>query len=818
MRKRRSAGMSTEGISLKDRVNVHGRRFHSDRGRTLFALATAFIFLALPASAIDIPRELPASTGLLAPPRPDTVIDKPLSWELDRKGIYESLEIIVQFEKSIRPEDRQVMENLNIRNMHEFRVLPAVYASGTKESILMLAKYPRTIWMENNTKMELLMNGTTTTINATTVWNSEIVYKGGFTRTPIDGTGVTVALVDTGCDAGHPDLDYGRKVIINLKSDQDLSYTEVQDSDTGSGHGTHCAGTILGNGDASAGARTGVAPGISTGEHFLQNVLGALEWVYEHSQPGNNPYNIRACSNSWGGGPGEYDPSDSISQVAQKLTYENNVVVVFAAGNSGADDHDGSHIETSNYGNTPSIVEVAAALHEGDGMAYFSSRGDATKNHTWPDIAAPGYKIWATEARGTQITAMVKKGSPTVDAPDAYYMAISGTSMATPHVSGAVALLFQAAPSLRVMDDMHEEYNGDDPSWWNRTDTRIHEAEYILEMTANYMKNESTNGVPDNCTNASSHEGHSDDYAQGFGLINTSRAVQVCLILEEMRRTDTRASVLDAWHAYQNASGLAVKRDTKKPASTLITNWKGEWGYLLDNRNTLTTKHARKVFIPDNITKLKIDLNYDSAIGDQKTIGELTVCVDSNGDGSIDWRGQGGFVNSGWKHDEVDPSSIGTVGTVWDFYIEGNFIRPPGNDVKNPFTNQYREILVEYTMGIEAKFDIPPGGTVNVSEVDLHAAYAQWQWGGADTNSTPSYISMPRYFFDFSRLVPAKKHVAPPSKQEIPGWLLGLVAAVALGAIGFFVWKQRQKRPAPGQEPIPVKAMTVPAKTTDEGK
>jgi serine protease AprX len=747
------------------------------------------LFWALPASAMDIDRSSiersgTGESGSGFDQRPACTIDRSLAAVLEGVAPAADVEVVIQFVGGITPQDRQYMRTLNIRVIQEYRVIPAVYAVGSKEAIQFLANSPRTLWIEHNSQMELLMNGTTTVINATTVWNSEVVYKGGGTGDPIDGKGVTVALVDTGCDAGHPDLDYGSKVIINLKSDFDQTFTEVENSDTGSGHGTHCAGTILGNGDASGGARRGVAPGarlvaISTGEHWLQNVLGALQWVYEHSRPGNNPYNIRVCSNSWGAGGGEYDPTDSITQVNNKLVFENNVQVVFAAGNSGG--IDGSTIQTSNYGNAPFVLEVAAALHDGNGMASFSSRGQSDLNQTWPDIAAPGYHIWATEARGTQITAMTKQNPE--DRSDAYYMSISGTSMATPHVAGLCALLFQAAPSLRV-SDVRSETADNGTEWATDPNTRIHEAEYILKLSADYMANESNNGVPGNSSNGSaSFDDRPHDYAQGYGLVNASRAVQVALILEEMRKTDICATALQALHAWQRASGLAVVKDVQKPVSSIVTSWKGDWGFLLDDRNTLVTRHARMVYIPQNASQLKIDLNYNPTIGSERAAGELTVAVDSNLDGAIEWRGQSGWNHAGTKHDEVAPSTIGSTGTTWAFYIEGNYFRLPV--VQNHIFNQYKEVLVTYNLGVEADFS---GGAVEVPAVDLHAAYAQWDWGQYQGGGNGS-IQMPRYFFDLNRLVPGQEPVIQPQTTTDTSLLMGVLAVIAVAAALLYLWK-----------------------------
>ena len=617
---------------------------------------------------------------------------------------------------------------------------------------------------------------------------------------PIDGTGVTVALVDTGIDAGHPDLDYKEKVIINLKSDFDGTFTEVEDGDTGSGHGTHCAGTIAGNGDASAEARRGVAPGasligISTGEHFLQNVVGALQWVYDHSQPSDNPYNIRVVSNSWGSAAGEYDPNDAVTVVANKMIYENNVVVVFAAGNSGADDHDGSHIETSTYGNTPGIVEVAAAKHDGNGIASFSSRGQADMNQTWPDIAAPGYHIWSTQARKTQITAMTGGMNPE-DGTDAYYMSISGTSMATPHVSGAIALLWQACPHLRVTNISENSMNTN-ATYFQDPTTKITEVEWILEATADYMPMDGDNGIPQNSSISDTHFNHQYDYSQGYGLINMEKAVQVALVLEDLRAKDLTASVFTAYKVVMKnpvwPDGLAHTINVTEPTNTLYTTWQGEWGYLLDQRNSIVTHHERSVSIPNGTTKVVIDLNYNPATSERWAMGQLTVKVDSNQDGSIDWSGQGGYSSHGFKHDEVDVSTIGSAGSIWDFYVTGEYVQAPGRSRPNILNNQYMEVLIEYNLGVKVVLATSADNTTYVPPVDLHAAFAQWEFGDpeGDANGTAGSITMTRNVYNYSRIVLE----APPIKKKVleagtPWWLVGLVIAIAAVCVGYYLIKK----------------------------
>ena len=78
---------------------------------------------------------------------------------------------------------------------------------------------------------------------------------------------------------------------------------------------------------------------------------------------------------------------------------------------------------------------MAALTHDGTQITSFSSRGCMNQQHTWPDVGAPGRDIWATAPRGTAIDATTRTQG------DLYYMAISGTSMATPHVGGMAGVI-----------------------------------------------------------------------------------------------------------------------------------------------------------------------------------------------------------------------------------------------------------------------------------------------------------------------------------------------------------------------------------------
>lgn len=240
-----------------------------------------------------------------------------------------------------------------------------------------------------------------------------------------DGSGVDVAVLDTGIDPGHPDLTGRIEAAENFSDSPD-----VRDRH---GHGTHVAATIAGSGAASGGARKGVAPGadllvgkVLNDAGFGQEswIIAGMEWA---AAAGAEVVNM-----SLGGGP--TDGTDPLSQALDRLTAETGTLFVVAAGNEGADWSVGTP------GAAASALTVGAVDRD-DNLAGFSSRGPRHGDYAVkPEITAPGVDIVAARASGTSM------GTPV----DEHYTTASGTSMATPHVAGAAALLAQANPGWKA--------------------------------------------------------------------------------------------------------------------------------------------------------------------------------------------------------------------------------------------------------------------------------------------------------------------------------------------------------------------------------
>lgn len=279
---------------------------------------------------------------------------------------------------------------------------------GTAQRRTQLTDGVAQVWLD--ARVEVTLDRSTAQIGAPTAWQAGL-----------DGSGTEVAVLDSGIDLTHPDL--ADKVVDSRNFTTEESVTDTN------GHGTHVASTIAGTGAASGGIYQGVAPGAelvigkvlnAAGQGSTSAVIDGMEWAAHTGAD--------IVSMSLGSGPS--DGNDPASLAVDRLTQETGALFVIAAGNSGP---------TPGSVSSPSTAASAlsvAAVDRGDKIASFSSRGPTPNGTLKPDISAPGVDIVAARAAGTSRGGVV----------DAHYTALSGTSMAAPHVSGAAAILVQQHP------------------------------------------------------------------------------------------------------------------------------------------------------------------------------------------------------------------------------------------------------------------------------------------------------------------------------------------------------------------------------------
>jgi serine protease AprX len=270
----------------------------------------------------------------------------------------------------------------------------------------------------------------------------------------LDGSGVGVASIDSGVNAWHPDLDDRIIHFADFVSEQSAPYDDY-------GHGTHVAGIIAGNGQDSKGPRRGIAPGAhllvlkaldSRGVGLTSNVIAAIEYAIEH----RSAYNIRVINLSVAAGVYESYKTDPLTLAARRAV-DAGIVVVAAAGNRGRSaDGQAAYGGIASPGNAPWVLTVGASSERGtsaredDEVAGFSSRGpSAIDNSAKPDIVAPGVAIESTTDPGSVLYAAAppRLWRSARNGRDAY-MSLTGTSMAAPVATGAIALMLQANPAL----------------------------------------------------------------------------------------------------------------------------------------------------------------------------------------------------------------------------------------------------------------------------------------------------------------------------------------------------------------------------------
>ncbi|MFE6754013.1 S8 family serine peptidase [Streptomyces sp. NPDC057684] len=262
------------------------------------------------------------------------------------------------------------------------------------------------LWLDE--KVEASLDRSTKQVHAPEAWAA------GY-----DGKGTKVAVLDTGVDTDHPDLK-GRVA-------ESKNFTDSEDTGDHQGHGTHTTSTVGGTGAASDGKQRGVAPGTTllNGKVLNDSGSGATSWIIAGMQWAVDQ-GADVVSMSLGN-PAQTDCTDPMATATEELAQSSkNTLFVIAAGNTGPGNN-----TVSSPGCAPSVLTVGAVDRD-DSTANFSSRGPAYGSHTLkPEITAPGVDISAAAAGGRGVYA---------------YQSMSGTSMATPHVAGAAAIVKQRHP------------------------------------------------------------------------------------------------------------------------------------------------------------------------------------------------------------------------------------------------------------------------------------------------------------------------------------------------------------------------------------
>ncbi len=338
---------------------------------------------------------------------------------------------------SLLKTDRLIKENTMSRNYYSIANLVASKISIKEPDFevesLISDNNINKIWLDR--KVDVCLDESVPIVGA------DLAHNYGF-----DGENIEIAILDTGINSSHPDLDdlddnpltHDPKVVENKLCipSRENKYNETEEDVVG--HGTHCASIAAGTGAASDYRYTGIAP-----KAKLWNVKvlgkdgGYISWIIsgiEYAAYG--PDNISNTGDEADIVSMSLGPSTLFSSVTENPlekainnAIENNVLVVVASGNDGS----AGYYTMNPIVSTNDVISVGAST-KNDELAYFSGKGPSFNHLMKPDLVAPGYRITAADA--------FSEG----------YVTYSGTSMACPHVAGAASLVMQAHPDWNVSD------------------------------------------------------------------------------------------------------------------------------------------------------------------------------------------------------------------------------------------------------------------------------------------------------------------------------------------------------------------------------
>ncbi len=379
-------------------------------------------------------------------------VDPELAVRLNQIADDSNVNAVIAFHTYPTDADLSQLQQIGITGGTRYRRLPFVSVTTTREKLIAVSRL---------SKVRSIYGNRTLNFNA-----DPFLAQTGLSRVavdrdlqtnnqgmPVSGRNVTVAVLDTGVNSQHADLS-GR-VIQNVRLADTQSagvgfvypapVENLPNTDPVSGHGSFVAGVVAGSGSNSGGKISGVAPGaknlgVGAGDFNLTYVLSGFDYLLERGAS----YNVRVVNCSFSANT-VFDYNDPVN-IATKLLTQNNINVVFSAGNSGA-----GNGTLNPYAAAPWVISVGATDEKGK-LAGFSSRGVFSSSQFNPTLVAPAVNIASLRANASQTGILgVATGVDTTRLTSSelpFYTTASGTSFSAPQVAGTIALMLETNPAL----------------------------------------------------------------------------------------------------------------------------------------------------------------------------------------------------------------------------------------------------------------------------------------------------------------------------------------------------------------------------------
>jgi serine protease AprX len=623
-----------------------------ERFRVLTVIAI-LVFSSLPVTGIDGPSS--ESTYFSEIPKVKVNYWNELPWwettsrDLNRNGIVDWLEGIesdypigVLYNHEITSKDIELITEIGIEIRYHATSVNGLLL-GTVDSNLFqtISDFPGVLMIEPYGKVVFYGDVQTPAIKA----SNSSVYPEGAWDLGVTGKGVNVAIVDTGIDNEHPGLE-GKFVagFDAVCTDDVLCMASLQeddgsfDPDDQNQHGTACSGMATSTGVLPSGEPsnfTGSAPdaklvdvriGTALGagpfenyileQEFYESAMNGIQWVIDNKDTEwpdveNESYGIDIISLSWGitsHEDGGSDGTDMFSQILDEATLA-GIAVSVAAGNDGSDNDGLSGMGSSSLSITVGALDDKNSIDRvDDGIASYSSRGPRRDNNDGnpydemkPDVSAPGTNI--VQAEACHASGGCYNRIPGQDASgNGYSGRGSGTSYATPSVSGVIALIIEANSDLNAL-----------------------EIREILRLTAerkDTLSSADGEGVEEGPWATSPELDPYWNRHFGWGMVDAHAAVKSALVNTDTENinVDLQTYVTDTQTGWQTGSGITTITGHSWSRSGLVDRIE----YSVDGHSWKSVKYA-----PGTNESIYIDWEISLSVSDLAFTGDHVVLVRS---------------------------------------------------------------------------------------------------------------------------------------------------------------------------------------------